>query len=356
MSFLTRHLPLLLWYSVFLFMGHCLAIEGRKRKYYPEEPPVKIIVVGIRSESPLLIDAFALCVTLNNGDVIDCVDFYSQPAMKHPSIRRNPQLRAELLPHRVKIMEDKTREPTHDNLEGIGPKMESCPPGSVPFLKATKAGSLNLSAINDFKGSSTQFFHKTKAIKVQKDKEEEHEYAVMMLEDGEYTGAEGTINIWAPIVHNRLEISVSQIWVVRNLGEEHIATLEAGWINNYGNWDVFVDDHLIGFWPSQNYDDGFPLANEIQWGGEIVNKRSRGRHTRTQMGSGHFSGEYIGVSAYITHMAFFDEHNRYSDAPTELRPIVDDPGCYDATYWAHNADYGSHMTMGGPGYDESNCP
>ncbi|KAF3777018.1 hypothetical protein EJ110_NYTH46517 [Nymphaea thermarum] len=198
-------------------------------------------------------------------------------------------------------MEDKSREPTHDNLEGIGPKMESCPPGSVPFLKATKAGPLNLSATNDFKGSSAQFFHKTKAIKVQKDKEEEHE-------------------------------------------------------NSYGNWDVFVDDHLIGFWPSQNYDDGFPLANEIQWGGEIVNKRSGRRHTRTQMGSGHFSGEYIGVSAYITHMAFYDKHNRYSDTPTELRPIVDDPGCYDATYWAHNADYGSHMTMGGPGYDESNCP
>ncbi|KAF3788266.1 hypothetical protein EJ110_NYTH21245 [Nymphaea thermarum] len=117
---------------------------AHKKKYYPEEAPVKTIV-------------------LDNGDVIDCVDFCSQPAMRDPNIRRNPQLRA-------RRAENKSHDDwTNEKLSGSRVERWSCPQGSVPFLKATKAGPLNLSAVEDFARSRAQFFPESNTAKPQAD-------------------------------------------------------------------------------------------------------------------------------------------------------------------------------------------
>lgn len=80
------------------------------------------------------------------------------------------QVRAKLPAERMKRTDDKSdQERRNGDLAGFDSKSTGCPLGSVPFLKATKAGPLNLSAIHDFKRSSAKLFRGHKTIKVQDD-------------------------------------------------------------------------------------------------------------------------------------------------------------------------------------------
>ncbi|KAF3783102.1 hypothetical protein EJ110_NYTH33061 [Nymphaea thermarum] len=60
------------------------------------------------------------------------------------------QLTEKILPQGTISAKNKSHESAGDKLRKIDSKGRSCPPGSVPFLKATKAGPLNLSALEDF--------------------------------------------------------------------------------------------------------------------------------------------------------------------------------------------------------------
>ncbi|KAF3783482.1 hypothetical protein EJ110_NYTH32412 [Nymphaea thermarum] len=115
------------------------------------------------------------------------------------------------------------------------------------------------------------------------------------------------------------------------------------------DWGLWVDDNQIGYWPKSNY--RAHSANTIEWGGEIINKRTRGRHTSTQMGNGHFSSEPIGRVAYISKMALYDlDLDRYP-APEALDMYIPQPDCYDLKYYPSDDEFGQHITFGGPGYD-----
>ncbi|KAF3788265.1 hypothetical protein EJ110_NYTH21244 [Nymphaea thermarum] len=126
--------------------------------------------------------------------------------------------------------------------------------------------------------------------------------------------------------------------------------------NEHGNWDLWFNRIRIGFWPSGNYRDGFPDANKAKWGGEIMNLRTGTgrRHTSTQMGSGHFSGEGRGRAAYIKNMGIFNEDDELYYDPDEMDTLVTNPMCYDLSMLedSHNGHY---MTLGGPGYNQR-CP
>lgn len=63
------------------------------------------------------------------------------------------------LPPRETITEIESHGSLSDGVMGIGLKQGSCPPGSVPFLKTTKLGSLNHSAIVNFVKMRAKSFH-----------------------------------------------------------------------------------------------------------------------------------------------------------------------------------------------------
>ena len=53
-------------------------------------------------------------------------------------------------------------------------------------------------------------------------------YAIAYVQGDKYHGAKATINVWQPYVQNRIEFSLSQIWVVGG-GGSSTNTIEAGW-------------------------------------------------------------------------------------------------------------------------------
>ncbi|KAF3783476.1 hypothetical protein EJ110_NYTH32404 [Nymphaea thermarum] len=412
MSTKTLCLPLLL---IILF-NHTLLSKGSSHmleggKHNRKEIPIKTI-------------------TVHDGDIYDCMKLHNQYRMKDPLIKRKIQLREN-----SSLQGTITTTNSSDHESASSKKLrktrslgnESCPPGSFPVLKATKAGPLNFSAIEDFSSLRARSFLRSKTTKPLVDNDASvREYAQASVK-GRYGGAEGTLSVWRPTLEHNSEMSLSQIWVLSETSNDLSMSLEAGWMVNpslYGDtrtrffifttndeyntwlyndnrrsqppnnrlqftrvnndmpfgmrldcstidgdnteieivikqdedqdWGLWVDETMIGYWPKSNY--RARRANKVIWGGEVVNRRTRGRHTSTQMGNGHFSSEPIGRVAYISNMALYDLHlNRY-DAPQAINVDADDPDCYDLRYWQSDEEYGQHITFGGPGYDRVQCP
>lgn len=55
------------------------------------------------------------------------------------------------------------------------------------------------------------------------------QHAVGYVSGEEYYGAKASINVWAPVVANQYEFSLSQMWVIAGSFGDDLNTIEAGW-------------------------------------------------------------------------------------------------------------------------------
>lgn len=55
------------------------------------------------------------------------------------------------------------------------------------------------------------------------------QHAVGYVSGDTYYGAKGSINVWAPLVTNQYEFSLSQMWVIAGSFGDDLNTIEAGW-------------------------------------------------------------------------------------------------------------------------------
>lgn len=125
---------------------------------------------------------------------------------------------------------------------------------------------------------------------------------------------------------------------------------------NTGNWLLGYGDGdgtTIGYWPAPLFTHLKYHADEVHFGGEIVNAKSRGSHTSTAMGSGHFAEEGWGKAAYIRNMQVIDSDDNLIPLanPTYL---ASNPNCYNIQ-GKTSPKWGDHIYFGGPGKSEK-CP
>lgn len=122
----------------------------------------------------------------------------------------------------------------------------------------------------------------------------------------------------------------------------------------HGNWWLeFGSGVLVGYWPSFLFTHLRDHASMVQFGGEIVNSRTGGFHTSTQMGSGHFSGEGFGKASYFRNLQIVDWGNSLIPI-SNLKVLADHPNCYDIRGGINNV-WGNYFYYGGPGRNVR-CP
>ena len=85
---------------------------------------------------------------------------------------------------------------------------------------------------------------------------------------------------------------------------------------------------VIGYWPAFLFTHLRSHATKTQFGGEVVNKRSWGFHTATEMGSGHFAGEGFRKAAYFRNMKVVNLDNRLIPL-SDLKVWANNPNCYN---------------------------
>ncbi|XP_047957953.1 uncharacterized protein LOC125203609 [Salvia hispanica] len=116
----------------------------------------------------------------------------------------------------------------------------------------------------------------------------------------------------------------------------------------HGNWWLeFGNGVLVGYWPTFLFTHLRDRANMVQFGGEIVNSRSSGSHTSTQMGSGHFAREGFGKASYFRNLQVVDWDNSLIPL-SNLRVLADHSNCYDIR-GGINRVWGNYFYYGGPG-------
>ncbi|XP_058106309.1 protein neprosin-like [Magnolia sinica] len=122
-----------------------------------------------------------------------------------------------------------------------------------------------------------------------------------------------------------------------------------------GNWWLQINNKVLGYWPGTLFKGLADSSNLIEWGGEIMNSREEGQHTKTQMGSGHFPNEEWSKSSFIKNIQVVDASYSLRD-PDSLTPYAEYPTCYDIKVVPNKkSDYGYYLYFGGPGQSPT-CP
>ncbi|CAN8300494.1 unnamed protein product [Cochlearia groenlandica] len=117
-----------------------------------------------------------------------------------------------------------------------------------------------------------------------------------------------------------------------------------------GNWWMGLGDNtLVGYWPAELFTHLADHATTIEWGGEVVNTRASGRHTTTQMGSGHFPDEGFGKASYFRNLEIVDSDN--SLVPVRnVKILAENTECYDIKS-SYSNEWGTYFYYGGPGFN-----
>ncbi|KAI3964768.1 hypothetical protein MKW92_012878 [Papaver armeniacum] len=136
-------------------------------------------------------------------------------------------------------------------------------------------------------------------------------------------------------------------------GSQKDATFSIHKDKSSGNWWIQLQGIPIGYYPSSLFTELSNTATQINWGGEIIDEKSKGRHTSTQMGSGHFPSEGgLNISSYFNWVQVVDENNLIKD-PQHVEKSVTNPNCYNLQIdHDHYDTNGYGFYYGGIGYND----
>jgi len=123
-----------------------------------------------------------------------------------------------------------------------------------------------------------------------------------------------------------------------------------------GNWWLKYGNTWVGYYPTELFDaSGLrDKSDKLSYGGEIIDRQTSGRHTRTDMGAGGFPGDGFGHTAYQRSLRYVDLTYTYRshDGLFEAR---DDANCYDVDLKSSSGTWGDYFWFGGEGYDSVSC-
>ncbi|KAF8046893.1 hypothetical protein N665_3346s0002 [Sinapis alba] len=115
-----------------------------------------------------------------------------------------------------------------------------------------------------------------------------------------------------------------------------------------GNWwlSVGTNNTIVGYWPREIFTSLSDHAVAVDWGGEIVNSHKFGRHTKTEMGSGHSPEEGFGKASYFRNLETVDYNNTLQSSQ-EIYPRTEITN-YNISIFRTN-DWGTSFFYGGSG-------
>ncbi|XP_004501796.1 protein neprosin-like [Cicer arietinum] len=239
---------LLLWVFTLCIILE-LKVEAKASSHFEREIEAKLkllnkpAVKSIRSE---------------NGDIIDCINIYKQPAFDHPALKN----------HTIQRVPDfllKSESPSRENSLNASSdvfqtwqKSGSCPEGTVPIRRILKEDLLRVSSLDRFGQKPIEpFFNSTTTNLNFSSLDADASYfnnrsdAHLVTLGYNYIGATANINVWNPKVERPEDFTTAQIWLKTGNGRE-FESIEAGWVVNpklYGD----TDTRLFAYWTKDSY-------------------------------------------------------------------------------------------------------
>ncbi|XP_042484246.1 uncharacterized protein LOC122064583 [Macadamia integrifolia] len=175
-----------------------------------------------------------------DGDIIDCIDIYKQPAFDHPALRSHTiQMRPSYDPA---LETSVKKDELHGALEAsqLWRKSGSCPEGTIPIRRIRKQDLLRADSLEDFGRKYPSFstiagdIHQNSGINYTikaYNKAANHSVAILLSQGTAYLGAQGDINVWNPYVASDDEYSAAEI-SLKNGPYDDFESIESGWAVN----------------------------------------------------------------------------------------------------------------------------
>ncbi|KAK9683843.1 hypothetical protein RND81_10G168400 [Saponaria officinalis] len=181
----------------------------------------------------------------SDGDIIDCVDIYHQPAFYHPALQNHT---IQMMPSfRLKqdAVSDRSESSSVKMLQQTWQKSGSCPKGTVPIRRVRSRDLLRFDNLERFgkkspsiaaNSSNNRQFYPDHTLVVNDNKtiinlgpRPNHSSAVLVSTVVHYAGSVGTIAVYNPPVERWDEYSTAQLWV-QNGSPQDLESVESGWI------------------------------------------------------------------------------------------------------------------------------
>ncbi|XP_027192951.1 protein neprosin-like [Cicer arietinum] len=334
-----------------------------------------------------------------DGDIIDCVLFQNQPAFDHPLLKGHKPSDPPERPkgyNKINIL--------NDNFQLWSSSGESCPEGTIPIIRTTEQDILRAGSLDRFGKKSIDQVNSLAHEYVNAQFRDggyyggqasfnvwaphvEYAYEFSLSQMWVVAGAgedlstlevgwhvypqlngdnhtrlfiywtadayknTGCHNLQCPgFVQTNSKIVVGGAISTTSMynGSQFEISLMIWKDQKTDHWWLEVGPgNLIGYWPSSLFPNFKDHADRVDFGGEIINSNSKGTHTSTQMGSGHFAEEGFGKAAFIRNMELVDHNNNLNMAqnPQFLEQF---PNCYDQKIGS-SKEWGSYFYFGGPG-------
>ncbi|XP_050379789.1 uncharacterized protein LOC126797159 [Argentina anserina] len=344
----------------------------------------------------------------DGGDVIDCVDIYKQPALNHPLLKN---LTIQLTPPPYPNGSNET-DSSHQNDEQVLQSWlleEECPEGTIPILRTQAFNISTPKSIPQFNQSDVlkltapdnheyatvstargQYYGAHTSVNVWSPLSENGESISQIWVVGGLGAADGgaqsTVEAgWITRSYDN-QTRFFTYWTGHNYKDGCYNLECSGFIQvnrkfalgsvikpvstyngkqaeifisiykhkSVGQWWLMVQDQALGYWPDKILPSLQGSADMVTWGGEVYNSEPGGRHTRTQMGSGHFPSEGYGKASYFRNMQYLASSGKFVDAE-RLITYVTKPPCYNLIQQNKAKGFGTHFYYGGSGYS-ARCP
>jgi hypothetical protein len=118
-----------------------------------------------------------------------------------------------------------------------------------------------------------------------------------------------------------------------------------------GHWWLKYGDTWVGYYPRSLFDsEGLrDKAAKVDFGGEIIDEQPDGRHSKTDMGSGHFPSDGFGYAAYHRQIRYITTANVWGIRPS-LTDTRTDSDCYEISISNSSGPWERYFYFGGWGY------
>ncbi|KAM5565970.1 protein neprosin [Rosa sericea] len=183
-----------------------------------------------------------------DGDLIDCIDIYKQPAFDHPALKNHtiqmapsydPTKETESTMTKFERLERKRNQQSSMMVTQPWKKNGSCPEGTIPVRRIRKEDLLRASSVEAYgrkKHSSSRphvlhessTSHSNRTVNVQ---QANHSKAILLTEGYRYNGAKGDIKVWTPNVDFDDDYTTSKVCLI-NGPYWAFESVESGWAVN----------------------------------------------------------------------------------------------------------------------------
>ncbi|KAL9226863.1 hypothetical protein vseg_002626 [Gypsophila vaccaria] len=183
----------------------------------------------------------------SDGDIIDCVGIYDQPAFDHPALKNHTIQMRPSFNLEQDVISDRNKSSSVEMPQQTWQKSGSCPKGTVPIRRVRRSDLLRFGNLERFGKKSVPvasnisnnrqlnpdrtLFVNINNTAITLGPRPNHSSAVLVATVVHYQGSKGTIALYNPSVARWDEYSSAQLWLISG-SRQDFESMESGWIVN----------------------------------------------------------------------------------------------------------------------------